>query len=57
MRPSGYWTLENCKIDALNFTTRLEWQKKSNSSYSKAVRMGWLEMCCEHMLKHKKVAI
>jgi hypothetical protein len=38
MRPSGYWTLENCKIDALNFTTRLE-------------------MCCEHMLKHKKVAI
>ncbi len=47
----GYWTLENCKIDALSCKSKTEWQKKSGAGYYSAHKHGWLNECCEHMKK------
>lgn len=46
----GYWTLDQCIIDAKKYKTRTEWQKHSLSAYSVAHRKGWLNRCCSHMV-------
>jgi predicted GIY-YIG superfamily endonuclease len=48
-KPRGYWTLEQCIIDAKKFRTRSEWERKSGSAYNKALKNGWLLECCAHM--------
>lgn len=50
-KPNGYWTLEKCKIDALNYVSRKEWQIKSMAAYSRARKNKWLDQCCSHMIK------
>jgi len=45
----GYWNKEVCIEDALNYTSRHEWQKNNNTAYSIARKNGWLEECCGHM--------
>lgn len=52
-KPKGYWTLEKCKEDALDYTTRKEWQNKS-SGYISARRNNWIDICCNHMTLIKK---
>lgn len=45
-------TLEFCKEVALKYRYRSEWlRSKDKSSYMKALKMGWLEECCGHMIK------
>jgi hypothetical protein len=44
----GFWTLEECKKDALKYKTRTEWQE-SHSAYLAAYRNEWLDECCAHM--------
>lgn len=43
------WTLEACMTEARKYKRRSDWYKGSQSSYAKALKMGWLEECCTHM--------
>jgi hypothetical protein len=47
------WTLEQCKQDALKYTTRTEWQKNSVAGANAAYRNGWFEECVKHMENKK----
>jgi len=47
--PKGYWTLEHCQEDALQYGTRRQWFLSKSSGYAIAHRHGWLETCCLHM--------
>jgi hypothetical protein len=55
MKPSnklvkkGHWNLDNCKLEAMKFTGRKEFYKKSGSAYNSASRHGWLDEVCAHM--------
>jgi hypothetical protein len=42
------WTKEKCKIEALKYTTRAQFQK-SCTGYHPARKQGWLEEICSHM--------
>jgi hypothetical protein len=46
------WTKEKCKIEALKYKTRGEYQK--SLSYSTAHKKGWLNEICAHMFQPKK---
>ena len=46
------WTKEKCKIEALKYNTRGEYQK--SLSYSTAHKKGWLNDICDHMFEPKK---
>jgi hypothetical protein len=50
-KPKGYWTKERCMEDALNYSSRNEWNDNSNSSYNAAKKNGWIEECATHMIK------
>ena len=43
---------DDIKIEALKYNTRAEFQKKSNSHYSAALRKGIVDEVCSHMGKH-----
>lgn len=43
------WTLNECKQDALNYTSKKEWREGNFSAYNKACYNGWLAQCCGHM--------
>lgn len=45
-----YWTKELCQVEALKFNSRGEFYYKNNTVYSAAVRYGWLNEICEHMV-------
>jgi len=48
--PNGYWNiLENCKAEALKYSSRSEWQKDSPLSYRWATKNKWIEECAGHM--------
>ena len=53
-KPSGYWTKERCKAEALNYKSRNEWSVGSKVSYSLAIKNGWLDECCSHMVQVNK---
>ena len=44
-----YWTKEKCRIAALEFKTRTEFQDGSPSAYNRAREDGFLEEICDHM--------
>lgn len=46
----GYWTKENCHIEALKYKTRTEYAKNNMTSYNKARKEKWLNDICDHML-------
>ena len=48
-KPNGYWTLELCKEEALNYPSRTEWQKNSKASYQAARKKNWLNEASPHM--------
>lgn len=47
--PNGYWTLENCKKEALKYHGRNQWQNGNPSSYHTAKKNAWIDECCLHM--------
>lgn len=54
-RPNGHWSiLENCKAEALQFSTRSEWQTANPLSYRWAAKNGWLDECSADMLEIRK---
>jgi predicted GIY-YIG superfamily endonuclease len=48
------WTLEMCRLEALKYSYRTEFQKKS-SAYKAAYRYGWLDEICKHMVKPQPI--
>jgi len=48
-KPNGYWTLKQCKLDALKYETRHAWQKAKNTGYWAAKNNKWIDICCKHM--------
>lgn len=46
-----YWTFERCHNAALEYQSRMEFKKNEGSAYSTAVRKGWIEQICTHMVK------
>ena len=48
-RPSGYWTKENCHIEALKYQSRNEFKLRSNSAYNAANINNWSDEICSHM--------
>lgn len=48
------WTYETCKKEALKYNTRKEYQVKSASSYSSALKNNWLDIICSHMISLQK---
>ena len=51
--PSGYWTIDKVKEEALKFNKRSDFKNLSSSAYSTALRNGWLDDVCLHMTKRK----
>ena len=49
-----YWTLEKCLEESLKYKLRVDFMKKSQTAYSKAVKNNWLEIVCKHMIKVNK---
>lgn len=41
-KPNGYWTYENCYIEAQKYTTRHDFERSSGSAYHIAVQNGWI---------------
>lgn len=54
IKPSGYWNLENCKIEALKYITQIDFITKSRSAYGSAYENEWLDEICSHMVSDKK---
>lgn len=46
----GYWNMDRCKEDALKYTSKTEWKKKSSSAYSICCNNKWASECCKHMI-------
>ena len=54
----NYWTKEKCAEEALKYKNRKEFQIRNKGSYLTAVRNGWLNDICKHMIKpvnHNKI--
>ena len=48
----GYWDIfENVREEALKYKTRNEFKKGSSGAYKSAIRNGWLDIVCSHMVK------
>jgi len=48
-KPNRYWTLENCKSEALKYDFRSEFRKKSNHVYNISRDSGFMDEICSHM--------
>lgn len=48
--PSGYWNKERCRLEALKYTNRARFSKQSNGAYTAALKNGWLDEICQHMV-------
>lgn len=46
-----FWTKENCCENALLFTTKKDWRRNYPSAYQSAHKNGWIDECCDHMIK------
>lgn len=53
-RKRGFWTKENCAIEALKYETRKDFRKNCDSAYSISLKNGWLEDISSHMVLLKK---
>ena len=49
--PKNYWSLEKCRAEACQYTTRNSWAKGHIKSYAAARKYGWIDACCGHMKK------
>lgn len=48
--PCGYWNKEKCRLEALKYSNRTEFSKQSNGAYTAALKKGWLDEICKHMV-------
>lgn len=54
----GHWNdKENCRQEALKFSTRMEFKKRSFNAYTLSSQFGWLDDICTHMKVFKRVDV
>ena len=51
LKPVRYWTKERCQEEALKYTTRNDFRKKSPSAYNASLKKNWLNDICGHVLQ------
>ena len=56
-KPNEYWNKKRCKEDALNYTSIVEYKKKSGGSYNSSKDNGWLDEVCSHMVYIKPLRL
>ncbi|MCK9415689.1 hypothetical protein M0Q97_03400 [Candidatus Dojkabacteria bacterium] len=44
-----YWTKERCQEEALKYSSRSEFERKSGSAYIASLRNKWIDEVCNHM--------
>ena len=49
-KPKGYWNFENCKNEALKYNTKKEFDDNCTSAYNSALKNGWIDEICSHMI-------
>ncbi|MCK4820590.1 GIY-YIG nuclease family protein [bacterium] len=51
-RKNGYWTKDRCADEALKHNTRTRFAKTpgSESAYNRALKNGWIDEICQHMI-------
>lgn len=47
------WTKDKCIIESKKFNRISEYQKNSKSSYNAALKNGWIDEVCSHMMRRK----
>ncbi len=53
-KKSGHWNdIENMKIEALKYSSRIDFYNLSGGAYSTACKNGWIDEVCEHMGKKR----
>jgi very-short-patch-repair endonuclease len=53
-KSSGYWTKEALIADAQKHQAPSDWKNANASAYGTAIQNGWLDACCEHMVRIRK---
>lgn len=48
-KPSGYWTKEKCREEALKYSSRGEFSAAPGGCYNKSRENNWLDEICKHM--------
>lgn len=48
-KPSGYWTYERCKEEALKYNSMVDFKKKCISAFNSVNKNKWVENLCTHM--------
>ena len=49
-KPSGYWSIEKCKEEALKYKTKKEFRENNISSYTISNKLKIMEEICRHMI-------
>jgi hypothetical protein len=52
-KPNGFWTKENCILEALKYTNRTDFQKQSSRAYAIARENAWIDDITKHMIDGK----
>jgi predicted GIY-YIG superfamily endonuclease len=53
----NYWTKERCREEALKYKTRKEFSESSGSAARKAMKNGWQDDVCSHMIRLRPVSV
>jgi predicted GIY-YIG superfamily endonuclease len=48
-KPKGFWTKENCKIEALKYESKKEFEENASYVYETCLKNGWIKELCSHM--------
>jgi len=51
IKPVGFWSKENCRIEALKYNTKIEFKNKSGSAYNASIKNKWINDVSSHMVK------
>ena len=53
-KANGYWTRERVLVSARRCATMAEWRATEPSARTAAMRNGWKDEACAHMVKRRK---
>jgi predicted GIY-YIG superfamily endonuclease len=51
-KPNGYWTYDNCALEALKYLTKIDFKRNSSSAYTVAHKNGWMKEISLHMISN-----
>jgi hypothetical protein len=54
-KPANYkWSKEKCQEEALKYNHKIDFKKNSKGAYPSALKNGWLNEICSHMIEIRK---